>query len=383
MNDNAKTKNVLVSKVLFYFAYTILLMKIICGRAKFIDNISQYITLFELVLLSVCILVQTRIYKIKTLVLIIVVLLVCLYSYTITNNSNIIIVFFFIFAMKNIEFEKFIRYDIKAKIIFLLFNLVLIYIGVLENIIFYRQDGGIRQTFGFASPNSFGGIIMSICFEWLYLKRNKINGLKLSLLVLVSIILAIICDSRTAELCLILLVIFMLLFNKKIYLKKVIPYIPIILTGISLVLVYLYDGQYSFIMKLDDILSTRITCAYNFFNLYDLNLFGNFFEETDVWLGYMNTLDNAYLYLLLNQGILLYIFVIFINMKILKIAVKENNTVLVVILITFCLYGLMERGTFFITYNVFLLCAKDLLFKNKELEEKQYERIDKCNSTSI
>lgn len=377
------TRKELTSKILFYFAYMLLVFKTICGRVKFVEDIGEYITLFELLLLVFCILLQTRFYKIKTVLFIAIVLLICLYSYTITNNSNIMILFFFIFSMKNIKFDKFIKFDIKLKVLFLIFNIIFIYLGLLDNVISYRIDGTTRQALGFSSPNSLGGIVMSICFEWVYLKRKNINSLVYITLLFVVILLDLLCNSKSSELCIILLIIMLFIYRRKIYFKKILPYIPILLTIISILLVYLYGKQYSIAIKINDILTTRLECAYNFFELYNLNLFGNKFVSSDVWLGYANTLDNAYLYLLLNQGIILYIFVMYVNIKLLKLATENEDRFLLSILIVFLFYAFMERTAYFVIYNVFLLYAKDLFYKNEIEKDKMDERFNKYYSTNI
>ena len=377
------TRKELTSKTLFYFAYMLLVFKTICGRVKFVEDIGEYITLFELLLLVFCILLQTRFYKIKTVLFIAIVLLICLYSYTITNNSNIMILFFFIFSMKNIKFDKFIKFDIKLKVLFLIFNIIFIYLGLLDNVISYRIDGTTRQALGFSSPNSLGGIVMSICFEWVYLKRKNINSLVYITLLFVVILLDLLCNSKSSELCIILLIIMLFIYRRKIYFKKILPYIPILLTIISILLVYLYGKQYSIAIKINDILTTRLECAYNFFELYNLNLFGNKFVSSDVWLGYANTLDNAYLYLLLNQGIILYIFVMYVNIKLLKLATENEDRFLLSILIVFLFYAFMERTAYFVIYNVFLLYAKDLFYKNEIEKDKMDERFNKYYSTNI
>lgn len=385
MDEYIERNKEFTSKILFYTAYTILMFKTICGRLDLVQNIGEYMTIMELSLLTICILIQTRYYKVKTVIFMAAILLICLYSYIKTRNANIMILFFFIFSMKNIDFEKLLKYDIKMKIILLLLNIVFIYLGLLRNIVTYRDDGSIRQTLGFANPNAFGGLVMSICLEWVYLKRKNINGLTIGILILTAIGLEFLCNSRTSEICIILLVAMLFIYRKKIYLKKVIPYIPIILTIVSLFLVYLYGKQNPMALKLDDLLTTRLMCAYNFFQRYSVNLFGNMFTSTEVWLGYVNTLDNAYLYLILNQGIILYIFVIIVNIALFKYAIKKDDKFLIAILVVFSLYAFMERGAYFVTFNVFLLYAKDIFFKTEKenLKENDYERINKCDSTSI
>ena len=385
MEETIDTKKVEISKLFFYIAYTIYLFKIICGQIKVINNISEILTLIEMLLLLACLLIQTRYYKKKVILLIIGTLLISLYSYIETINSDIFLLLAFIYAAKNIVMENFIKFDIKLKILFLCMNIFFIFIGLLENTVAYRESGSIRQTFGFASPNSFGGIIMSICLEMVYLKRNRLNGLTYIKLLGISLLIFLFCDSRSAEMCIILMAIAIVFFKKRIYLKKILPYTMIILTILSLVLVYMYEQGNIIAYQIDDLVSTRILCAYSFFNRYEVNLFGNYFEPTDVWLGYANTIDNAYINLILNHGLISYLLILAINFSLMKYAIKEKNNILVAILLVLLIYGLMEKGTYTIAYNVFLLFAKNIIYSKEtnKLKDEDNGRINKYYYTSI
>ena len=369
-------KRILNSKLLFYFSYTLLLFKITCEQLDIVENIKNYLTITEILLLVFCIIIQSRKYNIKTIIIICNLLISTLYSYTVTKNSNIFILVLLIIASKNIDIKKFIKYDIKIKILFLILNMFLIYAGIMENAIFFREEGNARYSLGFSSPNTLGAMILSICLELTYINNNMKKIYTYLLILLVIIIIT--CNSRSAEIGIILLMILLPIYKKKIRLKKIIPYTVIIFTILSFFTVYLYGKGSKFALILDDLLSTRLMCSYNFLNIYDIKLFGNYFEEVDVWMGYVNSLDNGYIYFILNQGIIIYVIITILNIILMKNLIKNNENIIVAILLVLYSYGLMERGVFFITYNVFLLYINEIIFKYEKIKtNKSDEKIIK------
>lgn len=380
-------KNKQLSRVFFYISYTILVIKTIWEKLSIVQSLKNYLTIFEFLLLIICILLQERKYKYKTVFLMLIPFSIIIYSYSITKNYNIIILILSVFAVKNIDIKSLIKYDIKMKVFLLISNIFFIFIGIIPNIVLYRDVGIPRYTLGFSSPNSFGGIVFSICLESIYLNYEKIGFFSYVKLFLVIIMLDIICASRSVEICLVILMILIPIYKNKIRLKKFIPYIMISYTIISFFLVYLYGEGNSIAIKLDILFSTRLKCAYNFLNLYNINLFGNFFEEVEGWIGYVNTLDNGYIYLMLNQGIFIYIIIAYYNILLMKNTIKNKNNILIVVLIVLYTYGLMERGVFFIVYNIFLLYIKDIIYKREmgkeEISRDEKKGINKYNSTNI
>ena len=268
------------------------------------------------------------------------------------------------------------KIDVKLKIVFLCLNIFFVCMGLVENIINYRPDGSIRRTFGFASANSFGGVILSICLELVYINRNRLNNLTYLKIILVTLLLFIFCDSRSSEISLILLCVLLVFYKKKIYLKKILPYLMIIFTILTFLLVYLYGIGNGVAIYLDELFSTRIMIIYNFLNDYNIGLWGNHIISPDIWIGYITTLDNVYAYLIINQGIILYIIIIVINFILMKRTIKDKNNILVAILIVTSIYGLMERTILFIPFNVFMLFARDIFYKKETNELEDAKKIN-------
>lgn len=376
MYEKVNSKNVTISKLFFYIAYVILLFKTICPLLDIWKEISEILTFIEIMLLCMCILIQTRYYKVKVAIVIVSTLFIAVYSYFITNDSIMLLLLLFIYAAKNICLENFMKIDVKLKIVFLCLNIFFVCMGLVENIINYRPDGSIRRTFGFASANSFGGVILSICLELVYINRNRLNNLTYLKIILVTLLLFIFCDSRSSEISLILLCVLLVFYKKKIYLKKILPYLMIIFTILTFFLVYLYGIGNGVAIYLDELFSTRIMIIYNFLNDYNIGLWGNHIISPDIWIGYITTLDNVYAYLIINQGIILYIIIIVINFILMKRTIKDKNNILVAILIVTSIYGLMERTILFIPFNVFMLFARDIFYKKETNELEDAKKIN-------
>ena len=365
MYESINSKNIVISKLFFYIAYIMLLLKYTTPTLDIWEELSDVFTLIEIILLCICILIQTRYYKIKVALFMVATLLIAVYIYFQTRDLTILLLLLFIYASKNICIEDFIKTDVKFKIVFLCLNFLYLYSGLMENSITYRDNGSMRQTFGFASPNSFGAMILSICLEMIYLKRNKLNKYTYIKILLVTVLLLIFCDSRSAEISLVLLCVAIFFYKKKIYFKKVLPYLMLIFTGLTFFFVYLYGGENSFAIYLDGLFSTRLSIIYNFLQDYEINIWGNYIRTPEIWIGYITTLDNLYAYLIINLGIIAYLIVIGINFVLMKKTIQRGDNILVAILIVLTIYGFMERVILSIPLNVFILFARDISFEKK------------------
>ena len=105
--------------------------------------------------------------------------------------------------------DKFIKFDIKlrASLVGLLF--VTYFLGLTNSEVMYRDNGIARYSLGFQHPNLLGAYVLSICAEYIYLRYKKINFVDYIVLVVVTILLTIITDSRSAQIGMILLLIFL------------------------------------------------------------------------------------------------------------------------------------------------------------------------------
>ena len=184
---------------LFYMAFGLLVIETFFGHVDMFSRYKIIMSICELVLIILCIILQSTKYNSKSLFAIILCLCICFVSFNYTKNSNIIYIFLFIIASKNIDFSKFCKFSYKYKIILLCLLFIFLLTGIMKNNVIYRVDGTVRNTFGFFSPNTIGMIISSICFEYIYTIKEKVSIRHSIFLFVVAFLILNLCDSRASS----------------------------------------------------------------------------------------------------------------------------------------------------------------------------------------
>lgn len=373
MNNLKISKDNLVS-VLYYIAY---IMFIVISMTRWVYNIDgiQYILnlVYRGILVYIFIFNLPRINYKEIFKLLLIVGVGFLTSYF-SKNPSIFNISLFVINSKNINFKNLIKVDFITKIITFTIVLLLYKAGLTENIIYYTIDRGIRYSFGFGHPNTFGVYILSMSADFIYLYRKKNKFIVYLILLLLVFILNIYCDSRSSMLGIILLVVFsILLDNNKIKIKKYFTYLYPVLALVSVVIAIIFKNgsPNAFFIKLDNLFSYRLSLMGAFFNRYPVTLFGNYFVDynTRNRIDWTYVLDNAYLTMLLRFGIISFLYCLVMIPILIKSAINRNDYKLVICLSVFCLFGLMENGLFVLFYNPFILAIAIDIFKKGDINE--------------
>ena len=116
---------------------------------------------------------------------------------------------------------------------------------------------------------------------------------------------------------------------------------------------YIYEVPLS--NEINELLSNRVYLQSVFYNEYGITLFGNNID-------YERTLDNGFLKVLLNFGIITSLFFIVIYWLTFKKCYKEKNYVLIYIFMILLFFSFSESSMFYIYNNIFMI----YLFTNKK-----------------
>ena len=352
---NIVSKNKL-SIIFYYLAYTFLIIETMLSRINFINNNKFIFLILEILFLGLSFLfgidMNHKFIRTKKLIFYLLSLFVGISSYLVTNNSIFIFILLFIYCSGVINFENFIKYDMKIKIFMLIIIAIFLQIGLLDNLFLVRDNGLIRNTMGFYSPNTLGIYLLNICCDFVFINKNKITLKHYLFIIFCIIINYIITNSRTSSICLIILILF-LICRKKMRLDKLylVPYIFLI---ISFVLIYLYSLKLPFAVHLNSLLSDRLLCGLNFFEEYGITLFGNKFRIVNEWIGFVYVVDNAYLNIFINHGIILSI-VSFLFLDRYCRNIRNSNVCIKIILFIYLISGMLESNLFNVIYNPYLI----------------------------
>lgn len=370
MREKNRMANNIIN-ILFIIAYILFQISWIFEEVEIIGQIKSYITRAVVILLFFSILLKK--YTKKELIVSFFVLVLTFIITYVSKSTVLLVNVMFILAFKNIDFKEFVKFDIILKLSLISILIVLYFCGFTSEGLIYRNSNEIRYSFGFQHPNLLGAYILAICTELVYLNYEKIKKRHYIFLIIILIIVNEVVDSRSAEIGLIFLGIFTFLskikknnFIKARIIKDFFLYLPIIMTVISFVLAISYKYQSKFIIYIDQISSTRINCMYDFLNNYEIKLFGNYLENFGKFGKFLSTIDNTYIYILSQSGIIclgIYVIgLIRINIQ----SLKNHDYSIIIIIATYVIYGFVETYSCLVKTNIFLFLLALLIFYKDE-----------------
>lgn len=228
---------------------------------------------------------------------------------------------------------------------------------------------------GFSHPNVFGTFIFSIMSEYVYLRYKKLNIFDLIIIMISIWSIGYYADSRTSQMCIIILMICLTFIRKKE--KKfgekiniLIPNLFFICAAISFISAYLYSKNNSLMININEVITGRLNFIVQFFKEYKITAFGNEIiiigtkQSSEMglkpWI-----LDNAYSLILLRYGIIAFTMIgVYLNLFFKK-AYENKDYMVILIMIIFLFFGLLENGMFKVEYNIFWLYFSKLLYTKK------------------
>ena len=214
-------------------------------------------------------------------------------------------------------------------------------------------------------------------YIYIYYKRIKI--IDYIVLMFSSFIVYYFSNSRTAQIGIIVLIILTFFYNKgtiqqllKLKLiSGILRYLFIILTLMSYILGILYINENQSTISINSLVSNRIKMIAMFIDDYDVTLFGNNLEllgtKAALEKGEVaKVLDNSYIKIILQYGILVYIMMASFFVRGIKKAEKEGDYILIILFTLFCIYGIMENVLVLLQYNIFLLYFSQVIYNKEE-----------------
>lgn len=255
--------------------------------------------------------------------------------------------------------KSFIKVFLITSICLFLSTILLNSIGILEsnNLVRYKEDEMIiRYSLGFEHPNSVFLYFLPIALCSYYIFYNK--KIYYVILIIVSSILYGLSDCRTGYICILLIPLFHLFISNKLLNKNIFKFIIknsiLIFTFITIIISIKYG--YDQLNTVSSLLSGRpYYLNYYIENKKIFTLFGGNFIEDYV-------IDNFYLYMLVQLGL----FGIYVFYKIYKDGMKYllTDKKYVVILLVFCIYGLLETNVIIGSINFLFPILIKIIIEN-------------------
>lgn len=343
----------------FFFFVGILLIELSYTAVNIIYfqnhlTIIKFTGLFIL-LINFLLTVNKKSYSKNTLMMIFILLSISLIIYVTHSVSFLIELILIALNCIKKEFDETLKIDFKVKISILLIILTSYFLGKTNGIFeIIMRENITRYSLGFYHPNTLSMFMMLILFEYVYLNKKNLNVKKIILIIILSLLSVKVTDSRTAFYCVLILITFIFIKNVDKSLNKnnaIIFFLRhsfsfLMLASLLVSLLYIYNMDFA--INLNELVNNRISIQSDFLKNYDITLFGNVID-------YNMTLDNGFLKLLLNFGLITMFSYGYISYKNFTIGLEKNDNVFVAIFSILLLYSLSESYMIYCAYNIFII----------------------------
>lgn len=327
-------------------------------NVSFLQNKLTYIKMLGIIILTFLSLLVSFKMERKKLFLVFVLIILSLLIFFRFGNGIFLEMVVMILAVQNKKFKRIVKIDLFVKL-FIVASLFIFSKCGLTNGIFetINRENVIRYSLGFYHPNTLGMYLMMISIEFLYVMQNKKKFRNVLIMIIMSFIIYKVTYSRTCVYCLIGLSLIYIApqyvekktmgLNKKIYkfLSKNI-YIIFLISTCLISLLYCEDS--ATMQKLNELTNNRILYQSYFINHYGISFFGKNID-------YIYTLDNGYLKIFLNYGLIISVLLIHVFRNNIEKTFKNKNVLLLGIYVIISFYCLSESYLFYSTYNIFWL----------------------------
>lgn len=326
------------------------------------SKLLQSITIISLMYLTVKLF--TSKYTVNEVIISFLLCILGLGTYIVTKRQGVLLSIITIIGLKNISYEKVFKVAFGVRLILYILTISLAILGILENkkIIHWRDSAGFfyRYSLGYSHPNLLHSTLFILVILFIYLFYKKLNIKLYSFIFLVNLLIYKFSVSRTGFYGVIATILFTIFMknSKGIFKYKIIKLVVpgcILFTFITAIL---YE-KVEFINILDRLLSGRIGYTSYFLNNYSMSLFGNNLYLDD------NLIDNSYIILLANYGIIIFVLYLISYNKIIKKYITLKMDKELIMIVCFSVYGITEGFLSNIFMNLSLVYIADIIFNTK------------------
>jgi oligosaccharide repeat unit polymerase wzy len=239
--------------------------------------------------------------------------------------------------------------------------------GLLENMVSFREEK-VRNSFGFIYATDFAAHIFYLVLMYFYLRSGKFNLIEIMLFLYSSFFIANQCDARLDSICIIMIVFFSIYINltkgRDCYFSGY-KYIFPLCALLIIFLTYLYSTGDDFILLINFFLSGRLALGFDALMSKGIPLLGQKYIQYGAGSGiYYNFIDSSYLVLLIIYGIILFLLVMYVYVRICSHCISIRNRVLLYVLFMIAINSMIEQHFMEFAYNPFYMAFSAKLIKS-------------------
>ena len=366
--ENFKQRNE-ISTIFLYILYFLLGMyyPFFSFMRQTVPQYWNQVTLFYHILL-ILLLVKVILQKNSVLdcFFLIVFLYLCYKSYQYNYDFyNIFGTMMFLCCAKNIEIKKIVKLDLYVRIVRSALFLTLPFMGLMINKINVWIGGRTRTFFGWTHANMMGLDFLLLAMDIMYLRKECKKWYDCILYAGFIIFLDLTANSRTAEAVIAMLIVIHLLsivIPKNWFHKMMVLFTSgafLLCVCIPFIGSYLYIRKPELFLQHDGTMLSRIQLTTTFYlRNGGVGFYGFPIEDEDC-------LDMMFSYIGLHWGIAAFIVIVAAITYAIYKASSEQNTVFLVLLFSFLVYGWAEVAPIYPVYSYFSLLLGYYIMNHK------------------
>ena len=274
----------------------------------------------------------------------------------ITGSSNFVVICFLLFASREIEVKKIVRFMFQITSVLLVLDIVMYIVNYALGRVELSQtrqiDGAtiLRHNFFFNNANGFSFYFFFTVLMFTYVYYDKIKkGYLYGILLVSAWFTYVFPNTRTIALLFPLFILFDLCKGKvwdKVV-SKICRHLYIIAFVLVIIVVYLFAFHSNVItQKINEAMNGRLTMVAGAYQLYGINLKGHRIINENLYLpnlGYFKLyIDNFYGMLVIRYGLIVTVIVSFFAMITSRDLYKNNKRIELILLSFVFLFGLSE-----------------------------------------
>ena len=313
-------------------------------------------------------------------------------NYFITKSTKFLFLLLTFLSAYGVDYKKIIDRTYKLQFLLTFTTILLCAFGLIQNYTVTRGDNILRSSFGFDYVTNLPQMYMFSVILFLYSHKFKTSKISFLIFEAINIVIFYYTNSRTEFLLLslILIISFISRFKRieiiiKNSVKKICRFMAnktTLLPIISFIIMYFYKYGGIFI-EINTLLSNRLKQTYDIYNEFGIKLFGSkidmlgFGLKTRLQYGYgyvSNFVDNEYMNILFNGGLIIVSIMIYLIHKTLLILIKEKKYYEIVIILIYLLFGLINPRITTIIYCPILFIIMPTIFNYYRKKYKRRER---------
>lgn len=320
----------------------------------------------------------------KTKCLFIVAFLISSYlSYRNSGRDDIFFVAVVVIGACYIEKKQIIMSLFRGIFIGVISVVALSLLGILSNTTQETVRGTnvvVRYFLGFSHANTLAFLVLELGMMYIYLNYNKLKKVNLLFLLALGVICYRVTYSRTTFICYLCMLLLLILIRNftRFHLENIWFFISnnsiklLIIAGLlgTFFVAQNYNSGIGIVDLLSDIIGVRIPLLYDALQLYPINLFGqaiNLVNSQEYYLfqGMGVVLDNAYIYMLLEFGVIPTVLLMLGYFGSVKVLIQKRDYTMLMFMIIYLIAGFTEKYFSGLSYNFSLLVLMDFLYTRK------------------